>query len=573
MFSYRPLRFLSKHFILVISFLIPVFVKCLAEIHPANGEILNRIQVMFEYDEVPNADQYLISIESTDAAHSFHLDVKNKSLACLVSNLQFGQSYQWHYVAYDNKKQLFQSEVFHFTINRHYLVDTNLYRSKIEISKNGFNNDIIFLDFLGIAIDRTGKPVWFYPFNSEDGRSEPNFRNLRMTNMGTITFQTNDDCFETGIDGNVLWKAPNDGLISGEKREFYHHDFRRLNDGSYLTTSYKYVMQPNYFDTTILSRVRYNTLIQYDASGRVIWSWNEKDHVDKSVLFQRSDVRSTEVEGTHLNGFDYDEKQDAVVMSFRNNSSIIKIDKSTGKIIYNLAEYGAESGNKNPWFARQHGPVILPNHRLLVYDNNVFDTINGVTYPKVLIIAEPENYKSPQILWEFECKSDKYPKGITGKEGYALPLPNGNIFVCMGGANFAFEVTPAKEIVWECYFEKLDPQKNNWIGFNNYRCNSSSSLYPKYYTMQSVENSKKNFPSFQLNNEGTDEDYFRIDGLSQDGRTKYFTTFINLKGRTSKLITLPVNPERPGEDVIVSVSTLSSPNFSKLLTIKRPEKK
>src|SRR5215467_1421861 len=99
MLAHLPLRFLSKHFLLVISFLISVFVKCIAEIHPANGESLNHTQVMFEYDDVPGADQYLLIIESTDAAHSFHLDVKNKSLACLVLNLQFGQSYQWHYVA------------------------------------------------------------------------------------------------------------------------------------------------------------------------------------------------------------------------------------------------------------------------------------------------------------------------------------------------------------------------------------------------------------------------------------------------------------------------------------------
>src|SRR5215831_4692209 len=203
MLAHHPLRFLLKHFLLVISFLISVFVKCQAEIHPANGEILNRTQVMFEYDDVPNADQYIVVIESNDAAHSFHLDVKNQSLASLVSNLQFGQSYQWHYVAFNKKKQLFQSEDFHFTINRHYLVDTNLYRNQVAVSKNGsFNNDIIFLDFLGVAIDRTGKPVWFYPFRSTDGTVEPNFRNMRMTHDGTITFQTNDDCFEIGVDGN-----------------------------------------------------------------------------------------------------------------------------------------------------------------------------------------------------------------------------------------------------------------------------------------------------------------------------------------------------------------------------------
>jgi hypothetical protein len=75
-----------------------------------------------------------------------------------------------------------------------------------------------------------------------------------------------------------------------------------------------------------------------------------------------------------------------------------------------------------------------------------------------------------------------------------------------------------------------------------------------------------------LNNEGTDEDIFRVDGLSADGRTKFFTTYINVKPRNSTTVTLPVNPAGNDEDVIVSVSSLSDPNFSKLLTIKKQGK-
>jgi hypothetical protein len=487
--------------------------------------------------------------------------------------LEFGKSYQWHYLAYNKKNLVFTSEDFKFSILRHYLVDTALYKCEPVISKKGyFNNDIIFLDHLGIAIDREGKPVWFLPSSPTDGTMEPNFRNLRMTNNGTVTFQTNDDCFESDINGNTLWKAPNDGMVSGEKREFYHHDFRKLKDGSYLTTSYQYINQPNYYNPDLQSRVRYNTLIQYDDRGRVIWSWNEKDHVDKSALYKRTDVNATEVEGTHLNGFDIDEKENTVVMSFRNNSSIIKIDKYSGKIIYNLAEYGAESGTAKPWFARQHGPVFLPNHRLLIYNNNVFDTTKGVSFPKVMIITEPKDRMPPEIVWEYECSSDHFPKGITGKEGYAIPLSNGNIFVCVGGANFAFEVTPSKEIVWESYFEKFDQEKKEWIGFSNYRCNSSSSLYPKYFTLQTIANSRKNAVSFQLNNEGTDADYFQLDGLSEDGRTKFFTAVVNIAARSSKAVTIPLNEEQVGHDLIVSVSSLSDPYFPKLLTIKKAKK-
>jgi hypothetical protein len=519
---------------------------------------------MFEYDYVPGATNYKIHIESTDNVQPFFFEIKNKSLACIVSDLNFGRSYKWHFEAFNKKKLIFKSGDLNFSINKYSLVDYSLYKTIIEVSKKeAFNNDIIFLDYLGVAIDRTGKPVWFYPSTSSDGRIEPNFRNMRMTNNGTITFQDNDNCYETDVNGKLLWKAPNDGRISGDKREFYHHDFRKLKDGTFLTTSYQYVEQPNFFKPSVISRVRYNTLIQYDVQGKILWSWNEKDHVKKEILFRGLDSNATEVNGTHLNGFDYDEKENAVVMSFRDNSSILKIDKQTGNIIYNLASYGAQSGITDPWFSRQHGPMVLPGHRLLIYNNNAKDTIKGISYPKILILQEPESDTPAKILWEYECRSNHFPNGITGKEGYASPLPNGNILVNMGGANFAFEVTMKKEIVWEAYFEKFDQAKNQWTGFNNYRCTSATSLYPKYFTVQPAPDN-----AIQINNEGTDEDFYFVEGLLADVRTKLFTDTINLKGRSSAVLRIPLDGEETSSDINILISSLYNPLFPKLLTFK-----
>ena len=520
---------------------------------------------MFEYNEVSGANNYKIQIESAENAPSFFLEIKNKSLACIVSDLKFGRSYKWHYEAFNKKKLLFKSEDFNFSINKYSLVDSSLYKTTVEISKkDALNNDIVFLDFLGIAIDKTGNPVWFYPSGPVDGRLEPNFRNMRMTNNGTITFQDNDNCYETDVRGKLLWKAPNDGRVSGDKREFYHHDFRKLKDGTYLTASYQYVAQPNFFKPSVPSRVRYNTLIQYDAQGKILWTWNEKDHVKKEVLFQGLDSNATEVEGTHLNGFDYDETNNAIVMSFRNNSSILKIDKLTGNIIYDLSAYGAQSGIQDPWFARQHGPMVLPGHRLLVYNNNAKDTIKVVSYPKVLIIREPTSEKPTEILWEYECKSDHFPKGITGKEGYAFPLAGGNFLVCMGGANFAFEVTPKKEILWQAFFERFDLAKKEWTGFNNYRCTAASSLYPKYFTLQPAKGN-----AVQINNEGTDEDQYRLEIFLANSERKNFTDSISLKGRHSGIIKIPRDIESSTSDLYLVVTSSSGQELSKSLILKK----
>ena len=113
-----------------------IFLICLcccwraaAEIRPANGARLNYTQVMLEYDEVPGSDSYVISIFQVDRRSEKapeQLLIKKTSLACMISDLQFGKSYSWHYEAYQNDKLIFKSEQFHFSIASSYLVDPQL---------------------------------------------------------------------------------------------------------------------------------------------------------------------------------------------------------------------------------------------------------------------------------------------------------------------------------------------------------------------------------------------------------------------------------------------------------------
>ncbi len=542
-----------------------------AKIQPSGGIILNFTQVMFEYNEVPGATRYVISIWSVESENKKEIKVNNTSLAFIASFFEFGKNYQWHYEAYTKNKSIFKSEDFNFSIGQYSLVDTALYHQKIDILKNGaFDDDIIFLDYLGIAINRQGKPVWYYSFLPHNEKTFPDFRNMRMTRNGTISFQDNSDCYETDVTGRIVWKAPNDGKISGEKTEFYHHDFRKLDDGTYLTSSYQFVTEPNYHNPAVNCKVRYNTLIQYDAEGNILWHWNEKDHIDQDFFFRDLSGDWTEYPGTHLNGFDYDGKENTVVMSFRDNSDIIKIDKETGEIIYDLSIYSSRSKKqgKKPWFSRQHGPVILPNNEILIYNNNVpDDSTKEITYPQVLIIKEPVKDAPALKIWEYECKSDRFPNGIIGKEGYAVPLPNKNILVCMGSANYIFEITRDKKIVWQCSFEKFDDKENKWTPFSNYRCNFSSSLYPFYFTLQHV-NEKHSTTNFKINNEGTEDDRYKIEAILQNGFKKIFTDTITIKKSSSQTISIPRDSKITNGNIVVFVTSFSNNAESKYLEFK-----
>lgn len=494
-----------------------------ANISPRNGAVLNFNQVMFEYDETAGADQYIISIRPVGDGNV--ITVKNSSLAFIQYNgLQFGKKYEWSYKAFKNNKPVFESAVFSFSIAASFQTDPAFFRSVVDISeKDGYRDGIIFLDYMGMAINRKGEPVWYMPV-SKDSLDNLKMRNIKMTAAGTITYLDNTDCFEKDISGNIAWKAPNDGRVSGDKLEYYHHDFFKMKDGSYITSGYRFVNEPNFYNNSVTTKVRYNTLIQYNNNKEILWWWDESKHADKRSLYGDSGGEATEVAGTHLNGVAYYEPDDAFILSFRDNSSILKVSHKTGEVLYNLGDSLMKITPGELPFVNQHGPSLLRNGAIVVYNNNLNKSgrISKASYPIVRVFSQPRPGKQSEKIWEYECVSDKYPDGIFGKEGYASQLPySDNLLVCMGGANYLFEVTPGKKVVWQCSLQQFDMGTGQWSNINNYRCSYAASLYPCYFTLQQAVfyHTKDNTPalSFRINNEGTNDNSFVAEVKDEKG--------------------------------------------------------
>jgi hypothetical protein len=79
-----------------------------------------------------------------------------------------------------------------------------------------------------------------------------------------------------------------------------------------------------------------------------------------------------------------------------------------------------------------------------------------------------------KIEWEYtsESKESFFSPLISG----AQRLPNGNTLICEGNKGRLFEVTAAKEIVWEFVNPYLDSKKQSFV----YRC----LRYPPDYIKQ-----------------------------------------------------------------------------------------
>jgi len=548
-----------------------------AAIQPADKATLNHTQIMFAWDEYAGADSYQLSISGGNGTKQL---IPVRSLAFLVKNgLHFGQAYRWQYKALKKGKIVYQSPMFSFSIVGSFLVDSNHFRYTIREQQAGeYADNLIFLDHLGVAVNRQGQPVWYLPFDSMAYGIVPKYRNLQITPNGNFVFLKGDDFIEKDRQGRTIWKAPNDGAVSKAPTEFYHHDFDKNPDGSYTVCSYQFVEMPNWYTPSVTSRVRYNTVIQYDAAGEVVWQWNEKDHVDLATIFEGSAPGETAVPGTHMNGLSCNDKTGICVFSFRNNSTLLLIDKATGKVLHTLQ--GEKPQSSGIAFAAQHGPVFLPNGDVLLYNNNVPNTktagnTNEAVFPTILQLRFDKNCETVKKIWEYECRLNEHPGGWAGKEGFVDLLPNGNILICVGSDNTIREVTRSKETVWEMGMTAFDDKKRTWMPFSNYRSHFASSLYPYFFTVQQtsgVNLLKKGQPiSIKINNDGTEAALYKVEVFSSDVFALYNQVFRLMPGASkTQTITLQKGTAAPQagtpQFVVVRITPLDNPTAVKELT-------
>jgi len=127
-------------------------------------------------------------------------------------------------------------------------------------------------------------------------------------------------------------------------------------------------------------------------------------------------------------------KKGNILISIRFIDTIAIIDLDLGRVVWGL------SGEENGMWSRQHDPRLLPNGRMLLFDNVGHNGMSKV------IEFEPFTQK---IVWQY-CGHEQnrfYSKSC----GISHRLPNGNTLITESDNGRALEVTPGGKIVWEFY--------------------------------------------------------------------------------------------------------------------------
>lgn len=466
--------------------------RILAQTFPVEGAKLHYRLAGFNFEGNP-LQEYDIEIatgnytdEATFKANIYATEhVKTNKVQILLKD--FGLEYTWRVVSYTNKKAT-GSMLHHFSVLPLPVgYSPQRYRMTVTNNKIKKSSTYMMLDANTAMYDLAGNLVWYLPELGGDGQTNPAVRDMKVTNAGSITMLYGTKAIEINYAGDVLWKAPDNGEVSGDVVERYHHQFDRLPNGHYMVMGdelIKCTSRKNTDSMPLIEKVgkapqtqgehikmAFTTLIEYDASGKVVWSWKSSKSYTDMKIFNRFPLPAAYLGDLHGNAFYFDIPKKKVYVSFRNISSVFEVDYPSGKVL-RIIEGENHGHDRQPDFCGQHSCRISRNGKLYMYNNN---NCNKENMPSV--VAFKQNNKGElEKSWEFILPkiSDSFSINNNSTDragGNVLEMPDSRVFISNSTPYNSMLIIDChnKELLWQGVLEVNAENARGWNTQNSYR--------------------------------------------------------------------------------------------------------
>ena len=250
------------------------------------------------------------------------------------------------------------------------------------------------------------------------------------------------------VDQNLI---PTDTLGLSIVPETDYHDVHRFEDGSYLFVVNEFVEMDlssygGFEDAEIISPV----MMHMDVDENIIREWHGLDHIPVNAS---SFLNFQQVDYLHWNAFDID-SFGGILMSFRNISTIVRLNPIDWSIDWQLGEYETDFQIDDPdWgsFLKQHDVNDIGGNRILLFDNNL-SSGNQPGYSRVVEYEVDTVEMTASRVWSYSHPEEVYAPA----QGSVQRLENGNTLIAWGNANasqgqgtLVTEINDQGEIVWE----------------------------------------------------------------------------------------------------------------------------
>lgn len=326
---------------------------------------------------------------------------------------------------------------------------------------------VYLIDLLGKVVHnwKMPYPPGLYGYLTEKGTLLYNGQIPNETFLGKSPFK-GGAVLEADWNGKVLWEV---------RQQEHHHDGRLLKNGNVLLLCATELpddvakrVQGGRPGTEVNGKIWADYLLELTRDGRKVWEWRAWEHLDpaKDVITAIQDSRS---EWTHGNAV-IELPDGDLLVSFRNISTIIKIHRQSGEVVWKL---GA------PPLSGQHAPTPLASGNILIFDNGPHRLDQSFPFSRVIEV----NPLTSETVWKYQesTPSNFFSPRISN----AQRLPNGNTLINEGWFGRFFEVTSEGEVVWEY----VNPYFGPATAAAKAQTNSVFRAYR--YTQQEVERARK----------------------------------------------------------------------------------
>ena len=252
-----------------------------------------------------------------------------------------------------------------------------------------------------------------------------------------------DDGSLIGIyEGQGIVKIDRDSELQWAVPVGAHHDLQVLPDGTIYFLERHVELLPRIHPS---DPILHDSIVVLDANGKEIRRVSILEAVENSTYFPLLHNARTHTVLFHTNTLEVlDGSLADSIPAFRAGNVLISMAKIDAIAVLNMDEPSIEWAIADRT-SFQHQPTILPNGRMMVFDNWGQYDGSGEQRRSRVIELDPTTLEIP---WSYAGGD---PPLFTMTCGSAQRLPNGNTLITESDYGRALEVTQEGEIVWEYY--------------------------------------------------------------------------------------------------------------------------
>jgi hypothetical protein len=177
----------------------------------------------------------------------------------------------------------------------------------------------------------------------------------------------------------------------------------------------------------------FDKILQVDASGNVIWSWDTYNYIplSEASIFNETTVFNgqTLIDFSHANSLDWDYNNGTIYLNLRCTNTFYKINQTSGNIVWAAGEFGNftlldQSGNEvsSLWYHSHDTKQVAPDV-FTMFDNDYDNVTNpDDTYSRMIELTVNETDMTAYVNWSWESPTQYW----NSYAGGTVLLPNGD---------------------------------------------------------------------------------------------------------------------------------------------------